>query len=130
MSTTILVVDDEDDILKLLRKILESEGFAVVDARDGEEALKRVREARPSLVVLDLNLPKIDGFEVCSRIKRDPELKAIPVIMLTAAYDKVEHAEKGLSLGADEYVVKPFLREVLLHNINRLLARARAAQAR
>ncbi len=128
MSTTILVVDDEDDILKLLRKILEAEGFKVVEARDGEEALTRVRETRPNLVVLDLNLPKVDGFEVCDTIKKDAELKAIPVIMLTAAYDKVEHAERGLVLGADEYVVKPFLREVLLHNIKRLLNRARQAQ--
>src|SRR5579883_3610093 len=108
---TILTVDDDDDILKMLRKILEVEGFTVIDARDGEEALARMAQhhAAVDLVVLDLNLPKIDGFEVCNRLKHDPKTQAIPVIMLTAAYDKVEYAERGMALGADEYVVKPFL---------------------
>jgi DNA-binding response OmpR family regulator len=123
MATTILIVDDDEDILRLLRKILEVEGYAVLDARDGEEAIVQVKTHRPDLVVLDLNLPKMDGFVVCEQIKNDPKTARIPVLMLTAAYDKVEHAERGLLLGADEYVVKPFLREVLLHNIQRMLER-------
>jgi DNA-binding response OmpR family regulator len=123
MATTILIVDDDEDILRLLRKILEVEGYAVIDALDGEEALKQVRAHKPDLLILDLNLPKMDGFAVCEQVKKDPSTQRIPVLMLTAAYDKVEHAERGLMVGADEYVVKPFLREVLLHNIQRMLER-------
>ena len=73
------------------------------------------------MVILDLNLPKMDGFEVCKRIKDDPDTKHIPVVMMTAAYVSVQDAERGTTLGADEYVTKPFLREVLIHNVERLL---------
>jgi DNA-binding response OmpR family regulator len=117
----ILVADDDDDIRKLLRRLLQAEGYVVVEAADGEEALKQARAEHPDLIILDLNLPKMDGFDVCAQIKKDPSVNKTPVLMLTAAYDKVEHAERGLSLGADEYVVKPFLREVLLHNLRRML---------
>jgi DNA-binding response OmpR family regulator len=73
--------------------------------------------------MLDLNLPKIDGWEVCRRLKSDPATRAIPIIMLTAAHANVDDAHIGLGLGADEYVAKPFVRAVLLHNVERLLGR-------
>jgi len=117
----ILVVDDEPEIVKLVAKLMESRGHSVVIAKDGEEALAAADRERPDLVVLDLNLPKVDGFEVCRRLKSGAGTKHIPVVMLTAAYVSVDDANRGLGIGADEYVVKPFLREVLLHNVERLL---------
>ena len=117
----ILVVDDEPDIVRLVSKILENQGHTVVSGNDGEAALAAVAEHHPDLVLLDLHLPKLDGFEVCRRIKADPATRATPVIMMTAAYTSVQDAAKGLDIGADEYVVKPFFKDILLHNVDRLL---------
>jgi len=117
----ILVVDDEPEIVKLVAKLMEARGHQVSIARDGQEALDTVERDRPDLIVLDLNLPKVDGFEVCRRLKGADSTKAIPIVMLTAAYVSVEDATRGMGSGADEYVVKPFLREVLIHNVERLL---------
>ena len=125
----ILVVDDEPDIVKLIVKILEQRGHRVTTARDGHEALELVPRERPDVVVLDLNIPRVDGFEVCRRLKSNEATKSIPVVMMTAAYPTLEDAVKGLGLGADEYVVKPFLREVLIHNVERLLAQAKSDAA-
>jgi DNA-binding response OmpR family regulator len=121
----ILVVDDEPEILKLTSRILESRGHTVVGARDGQEALDVARRELPSLVILDLNLPRMDGFAVCKTLKSEEPTKKIPVIMLTAAYTNMNDANKGLEVGADEYVIKPFVKEVLLHNVDRLLAAAK-----
>jgi CheY-like chemotaxis protein len=120
----ILVVDDEPDIIRFVTKILESRGHQVVTASDGPDALMRVTNDAPDVVVLDLNIPRMDGFEVCRAIKSDPGTKHIPVVMMTAAYVRVEDADHGTNLGADEYVIKPFLREVLIHNVERLLKAA------
>jgi len=117
----ILVVDDEPEIVKLVAKLMEARGHQVSIARDGQEALDTVARDRPDLIVLDLNLPKVDAFEVCRRLKGADSTKAIPIVMLTAAYVSVEDATRGMGSGADEYVVKPFLREVLIHNVERLL---------
>lgn len=117
----ILVVDDEPDIVRVIVKILESRKHDVDTAADGPEALDRIKESPPDVVILDLNLPRMDGFEVCKRIKSDAETMHIPVVMMTAAYVSVQDAERGTKLGADEYVTKPFLREVLIHNVERLL---------
>ena len=125
----VLVVDDEPDIVKLVVKILEQRGHRVSTARDGDEALERVPRDRPDVVVIDLNLPRIDGFEVCRRLKSDEATRSIPVVMMTAAYPTLDDAVKGLGLGADEYVVKPFLREVLIHNVERLLESKRGGEA-
>ena len=122
----ILVVDDEEDIVRVVVKIMESRGHTVATAKDGAEALERVTADPPDVVILDLNLPKMDGYEVCRRIKGSDDTRHIPVVMMTAAYVRVEDADRGTSLGADEYVVKPFLREVLIHNVERLLARPKA----
>lgn len=124
----ILVVDDEPEIVKMVAKIMEARGHRVSLARDGQEALDSVERERPDLVILDLNLPRINGFEVCRRLKSNDATRKIPVVMLTAAYVTVEDATKGVGVGADEYVVKPFLREVLVHNVERLLESPKAAQ--
>lgn len=118
----ILVVDDEPDIVRVVVKIMESRGHVVETAMDGPSALEAVAQARPDVIILDLNLPKMDGFEVCKRLKSDEATRTIPVVMMTAAYVRVEDAEHGTRLGADEYVTKPFLREVLVHNVERLIA--------
>ena len=117
----ILVVDDEEDIARVVVKIMESRGHTVTTAADGPEALDKVAQELPDVVILDLNLPKMDGFEVCKQIKSGATTSHIPVVMMTAAYVRVEDAEHGTALGADEYVIKPFLREVLVHNVERLI---------
>ena len=122
----ILVVDDEPDIVKLIVKILEHRGHRVSTAKDGHEALELAPRAKPDVVVLDLNIPRVDGFEVCRRLKSNEATKRIPVVMMTAAFPTLEDAMKGIGLGADEYVVKPFLREVLIHNVERLLKQPKA----
>ena len=122
----VLVVDDEPEISKMVAKIMEARGHRVTTAKDGQDALDSVVRDRPDVMILDLNIPKLDGFEVCKRLKTDPATKAIPIVMLTAAYVSVEDATRGVGIGADEYVVKPFLREVLVHNVERLLAEAAA----
>jgi DNA-binding response OmpR family regulator len=119
----ILVVDDEPEIVKLVARTLEARGHNVLSARDGQEALDAVARARPDLLIIDLNLPKLDGFEVTKRLKADAATRDLPIIMMTAAFPTVEDADRGFTTGADEYVVKPFLREVLLHNVERLLGR-------
>ncbi len=122
-SPTLLVVDDEPEINKLVARLFEKRGYRVVAALDGAEALASVARERPDLIILDLNLPKIDGWEVCRQLKSDAATRAIPIIMLTAAHANVDDAQIGLGLGADEYVAKPFVRAVLLHNVERLLGR-------
>ena len=119
----VLVVDDEPEIVKLVSKFLESRGHRVTVARDGQEALDAIAAEKPDVLVIDLNLPKVDGFEVTKRLKTDPATRELPIVMLTAAFPTVEEADRGLSMGADEYVVKPFLRDVLVHNVERLLSR-------
>jgi two-component system response regulator RpaA len=117
----ILVVDDDPDIRKLVETILTKAGHKVSQAEDGETGLGFAMVKTPDLIILDLNLPKMDGFEVCRRLKKDEDTKQIPVIMLTAAHPEWEDAKKGFKLGADEYVIKPFASDLLLHNIKRLL---------
>lgn len=117
----ILVVDDDEDIRKLVETVLTKHGHKVSGAGDGETGLGFAMVRKPDLIILDLNLPKMDGFEVCRRLKKDEATKKIPVIMLTAAHPEWEDAKKGFKLGADEYVIKPFASELLLHSITRLL---------
>ncbi len=124
----ILVVNDEPDIVRVVVKIMEARGHQVATAEDGASALEAVAGDPPDVVILDLNLPQMDGFEVCRRIKSSPETRHIPVVMMTAAYVRVEDARRGTELGADEYVTKPFLREVLVHNVERLLPKSALAE--
>jgi DNA-binding response OmpR family regulator len=118
----VLVVDDETEIIQMITTILETKGHTVCLARDGIDALAKVASERPDVIILDLNLPRLDGFEVCKRLKADQATRSIPVVMLTADYTSMNDASRGVDAGADEYVVKPFLPPVLLHNIERLLA--------
>lgn len=117
----ILIVDDEPNIVLALELLMKKEGFEVRTADDGEQAFHAVGEFRPDLVLLDLMMPKMDGYEVCQRIRADASLKDVRIIMLTAKGREVEK-EKGLALGADSYITKPFsTREVVL-TVKRLLA--------
>ncbi len=116
---TILVVDDERHIVDLLRLYLEKEGYAVVAAGDGEEALVLHARHDPSLVILDLMLPKVDGFDVCRELRRRGDT---PIIMLTARSDDVD-AVVGLELGADDYVTKPFNPRALVARVRAVLRR-------
>jgi DNA-binding response OmpR family regulator len=117
---TILVVDDERHIVDLLRLYLEKEGFAVVAATDGEQALQLHARQEPDLVILDVMLPKVDGFEVCREIRRRADT---PVLMLTARTDDVDSIV-GLELGADDYVTKPFNPRALVARVKAILRRS------
>jgi DNA-binding response OmpR family regulator len=119
-SATILLVDDEEPVQKLLTYPLERDGYRVVQARDGEEALLRFGEERIDLVVLDVMLPKLDGLEVCKRLRSE---SAVPIIMLTARDDEVDKV-LGLELGADDYITKPFSIRELRSRIRAVLRRA------
>ena len=118
----ILVVDDEPNIVELVRLYLEREGFAVLAARDGEEALAIAARHDPDLVVLDLMLPKVDGWEVCRELRRRGDT---PILMLTARSDDVD-AIVGLELGADDYVTKPFNPRALVARVRAILRRTTA----
>jgi two-component system KDP operon response regulator KdpE len=114
-KTRILVVDDELSIIKLLRANLETKGYEVLAAMDGAEALQVIEKELPDLIILDIMMPKIDGFEVCRRIR---EWSQIPIIMLSARHN-VEEKAKCLNSGADDYITKPF-------GVNELIARVKA----
>jgi DNA-binding response OmpR family regulator len=116
----ILIVEDEPTLLATLRYNLEREGYIVSTAADGEVALSLARSERPHLVVLDIMLPKLDGFEVCRILRRET---AVPILMLTAKTDEVDKVV-GLELGADDYVTKPFSMRELLARVRALLRRA------
>ena len=119
-SPTILLVDDEDAIQKLLTYPLQKDGYRVVDARDGEAALRRFEEEEIDLVVLDLALPKLDGLEVCRRLRaRSP----VPIIMLTARDEEIDKVI-GLDIGADDYITKPFSIREFRSRVRALLRRA------
>jgi len=116
---TILVVDDERNIVELVRLYLEKEGFGVVTASDGEQALVQFERTDPDLVVLDVMLPKLDGFEVCRELRRRGD---VPIVMLTARSEDVD-AIVGLELGADDYVTKPFNPRALVARVKAILRR-------
>ena len=119
-SSTILLVDDEDSIQKLLAYPLEREGYRVLQARDGVEALEQFASERVDLVVLDIMLPKLDGLEVCKRLRAESE---VPIIMLTARDDELDKV-LGLELGADDYITKPFSIREFRSRVRALLRRA------
>jgi DNA-binding response OmpR family regulator len=120
-SPTILLVDDEDAVQQLLTYPLEREGFRVVSARDGQEALEVFAAESPDLVVLDIMLPKIDGLEVCKRLRAR---STVPIIMLTARDDELDKVV-GLELGADDYITKPFSIREFRSRVRALLRRAK-----
>ncbi|OFX25622.1 MAG: two-component system response regulator [Anaeromyxobacter sp. RBG_16_69_14] len=120
MTKRILIVDDEPNIVISLEYLMKREGFAVETATDGEAALKVMAERVPDLVVLDVMLPKMNGFEVCQQIRENPGWRGMRILMLTARGRDREIA-KGLGLGADAYVTKPFSTSDLVARIKQLL---------
>jgi two-component system alkaline phosphatase synthesis response regulator PhoP len=121
----ILVVDDEKDLTALVSLHMKMAGFEVLTASNGEKALDLSREEKPDLIILDLMLPKIDGWQVCERLRQDIATQDIPVIMLTARAE-TEDKLKGFEAGADDYVTKPFSPRELVARVKRVLARAEA----
>lgn len=128
MSSYVLIVEDEPALVTMLRYNLERDGFQVDEAADGEEALLKIEETSPDLILLDWMLPRLSGIEVCRRIRRRPESRDLPVIMLTARGEEADRV-RGLDTGADDYVTKPFSPSELLARIRALLRRAKPSTA-
>jgi DNA-binding response OmpR family regulator len=120
MAPRILIVDDEPNIVVSLEYLLGREGWQTAVAADGEAALEALERSSPDLVVLDVMLPKLNGFEVCRRIRADPRWRSLRILMLTAKSRDTE-VSKGLGMGADAYVTKPFSTKELVAHIRQLL---------
>ncbi len=125
MAQRILVVDDDKQIVRLVSSYLEQAGYTLLTAYDGEDAMRIIRRERPDLIVLDLMLPKHDGYEITKWLRADPALAATPILMLTA---RVEDSDKilGLELGADDYLTKPFNPREVVARVRAILRRAMA----
>jgi CheY-like chemotaxis protein len=117
---TILLADDEEGLRRLVGTTLGEEEFELLEAQDGEEAVSLAREKHPDLVLMDVRMPRLDGFEACRRLKKDPATRGIPVIMLTAAADESSQAT-GKQVGADGYITKPFSPLALLNRVYQVL---------
>ena len=121
MAHRILIADDEPNIVLALEFLMKKEGYEVQTAGDGEHALRAIEKSHPDLILLDIMMPKLDGYEVCQRIRSDPSMKDIVIIMLTAKGREVER-EKGLALGADFYITKPFSTQEVVQKVREVLA--------
>jgi two-component system alkaline phosphatase synthesis response regulator PhoP len=113
----VLVVDDEENIIQILEFSIEAEGYEVITASNGEEAIKKARKEQPNLIILDIMMPKVDGYEVCRVLKANPLTKKIPVILLTAKGREIDK-RLGFEVGASDYIVKPFSPSKLIDKIN------------
>jgi len=120
MAKRILVVDDETQLVEMVKMRLEANGYEVLSAYDGQEALDKARAEKPDLMILDLMLPKLDGYKVCRMLKFDEKYKSIPIILFTARVQESDK-ETGSQVGADAYITKPFEPQVLLAKIKELL---------
>jgi DNA-binding response OmpR family regulator len=120
VAQRILIVDDEVNIVISLEFLMEQAGYDIRVAKNGQEALEQVTEFQPDLVLLDVMMPKINGFEVCRRIREKPTWQNIKIVMLTAKGREVE-VTKGLALGADSYITKPFSTKELMAEVRRML---------
>jgi len=129
MGTKLLIVEDNIVILTMQKQIFEMEGYEITTAQDGIEALKKVKEERPDVVLLDVNIPGMNGFEVCRQIKADPDLSGCTVVMISAVYYSDEDARKGMAMGADAYFTKPYENEVLQSKIKELLENRKRGSA-
>jgi len=118
----ILVVDDEEDLLDLVKRILTRGGFEVITALDGNEGLAKVYSEAPDLMILDINMPVMNGWEVCRKIREDPLYKHLPIIMLTVRKSKTDQL-RGFNLGGDEYITKPFSPTELIARVKTVLRR-------
>lgn len=121
MEKKVLIVDDEPNILLSLEFIISRAGFTVKTAQDGEQALQESTNWSPDLILLDINMPKLDGFEVCQRLRENPDFNQTKIIFLTAKGRQVEK-EKGLALGADDYISKPFSNQLVIDTVENLLS--------
>jgi CheY-like chemotaxis protein len=117
----ILVVDDEQDLVRVVVKIMEGRGHRVTTAKDGLDALSQVADELPDAIILDAQIPKIDGQEVCHRLKRDPRTRGVPIVMMTSSYVGIDDTTGAISLGCEAFVVKPFQGELLSEAVERLL---------
>lgn len=121
MEKKVLIVDDEPNILLSLKFIMSRAGFTVQTAEDGEQALLESVSWSPDLILLDINMPKLDGFEVCQRLRENHDFDQTKIIFLTAKGRQVEK-EKGLALGADDYISKPFSNQDVIDTVAKLLS--------
>ncbi len=126
-KSTILIIDDTVDTVELLKKRLRSEGYETFEAYDGVEGLKKIKDCSPDVVVLDIMMPKLDGYEVCKRLKSEDSTKHIPILMLTAKGD-ISDKVKGLDIGADMYITKPFDYKEISARIRSLLTKSAATK--
>ncbi len=117
----ILIVDDKLEVVELIAATLKGEGYRLITASDGREALEKIGTEKPDLVLLDVIMPEMDGFEVLIEAKKDPKTKGIPIIMLTAEGQKSDK-DKGIELGAEGYIIKPFSPSHLLIKIEEIMA--------
>jgi two-component system alkaline phosphatase synthesis response regulator PhoP len=118
----VLVVDDEEYIQHILNFSFGAEGYEVITATDGEEAIEKARSEKPDIIVLDIMMPKMDGYEACKKLKSDPQTKGIPVILLTAKGRDVDR-RLGSEAGAEDYVVKPFSPGRLIERVEGMIKR-------
>ena len=122
MNRTIMIVDDDVEIVNLFETQLLKEGFDVCEAFDGKSAIQSIQRAKPDLLVLDVNMPKMDGWEVCKKLRSDPTTKYIPIIFLTAKNEASDRIQ-GFEFGADDYIVKPFNIDEVILRIKSILKR-------
>jgi two-component system response regulator VicR len=125
MAEKVLIVEDDRHIVSLIRYVLEREGYQIAVARDGIEGLEVAREFQPDLVVLDLNMPRMDGVEMCRRLKEEQD----PIVLIVTVHTERTAVTRGFRAGADDYVVKPFELEDLIERVKSLLAKRRKEQA-
>lgn len=127
-GATILVADDARPVVELLREVLSLSGYRVIEAFDGLEALTKTHQSHPDLLILDIQMPRMNGYEVCTQIKNDPRTAHIPVLILSAL-EAVGHQVRGLSLGAEDYIVKPFQADELIARVEACLRTKRKVDA-
>jgi DNA-binding response OmpR family regulator len=120
MAKKILIADDAEDVKLVVQLFLESKGFDILTAYDGLDALDKARNDRPDLILLDVMMPVLDGFDVCKKLKADPKTASIPVVMLSASA-QAESKQRGMEAGAEDYLVKPFQPEALDALIHQIL---------
>jgi two-component system alkaline phosphatase synthesis response regulator PhoP len=124
MARRILIVDDEENIALSLKFLMEKAGYSVSLAADGEQAIETISKVRPELILLDINLPGMNGYQVCELVRANPELKGVVIVMLTAKGRDIER-EKGLAVGADDYIIKPFSTQEVIDKVQGILEEKR-----
>ncbi len=121
--STVLVVEDDPDVRELIARKLAQAGFEVHTRQDGQAGLEATSEVAPDIVLLDVMMPRLDGIEVCRRMRAEPSTASVPVIMLTAKAQEAD-VDRGFGVGADDYIIKPFSPRELLNRVQAVLARA------